>query len=218
MADLNKEARMNVLLIDDDYWHPGRVAEEGVKPLEAKGFTFDILRDGAAFAGRKLSGYPVVMFVKSDNRTAADQSKWVTEEVRDALASYVRGGGGLLAAHSGTVYGGMEDMHALLGGVFMTHPQQLPVTFKPKAGHPLAAGATAFTAMDEHYFMDMAEEPADVFLTGESRHGSLPAGWTRKEGRGRVCVLTPGHNVEVWLDPNFQKLLENALNWCAGKL
>lgn len=208
---------MRVRLIDDDYWHPGRVAEEGVKPLEAKGFSFDVLSDGAAFTG-ELAGYPAVMFVKSDNRTAEDQAKWMTGEARGALAAYVRGGGGLLAVHSGTVYGGMQDLHGLFGGVFMTHPKQLPVTFRPKAGHALTRGAEAFTATDEHYFMDIADEPLDVFLTGESRHGALPAGWTRREGRGRVCVLTPGHNLEVWLNPNFQRLLENALNWCAGRL
>jgi type 1 glutamine amidotransferase len=42
-----------------------------------------------------------------------------------------------------------------------------------------------------------------------------PAGWTRAEGAGRVCVLTPGHNLEVWLHPEFQKLLLNACRWTA---
>jgi len=29
-------------------------------------------------------------------------------------------------------------------------------------------------------------------------------------------MLTPGHNVEVWLHPSFQTLLDNALRWCAA--
>lgn len=41
-------------------------------------------------------------------------------------------------------------------------------------------------------------------------------GWWREEGDGRVCVLTPGHNAEVWVHPEFQTLLRNALLWCAG--
>jgi hypothetical protein len=32
-----------------------------------------------------------------------------------------------------------------------------------------------------------------------------------------VCVLTPGHNVEVWQHPSFQALLVNGLDWC-GKV
>ena len=38
-----------------------------------------------------------------------------------------------------------------------------------------------------------------------------------QEGQGRVGVLTPGHNVEVWVHPAFQTLLRNTLHWCAGK-
>jgi hypothetical protein len=29
-------------------------------------------------------------------------------------------------------------------------------------------------------------------------------------------MLTPGHNVEVWLHPSYQVLLANALRWCAN--
>jgi uncharacterized protein len=27
--------------------------------------------------------------------------------------------------------------------------------------------------------------------------------------------LTPGHNLEVWLQPEYQTLLRNGLRWCA---
>lgn len=210
---------MKVLLVNDDRWHPGKVSDEGVKPLEKKGFHIDTLNDGADFAGRELSEYPVVMFVKGNNRTASDETNWMTEETREKLKKYVQGGGGLLVMHSGTTgYNGMEDLHSLFGGLFMTHPKGLPVTFSPIAGHPITKGVEAFTETEEHYFMDIADEPLNVFLTGSTRHGTLPAGWTREDGQGRVCALTPGHNVALWLNPNFQKLLENALNWCARKL
>jgi type 1 glutamine amidotransferase len=53
-----------------------------------------------------------------------------------------------------------------------------------------------------------------VFMTTSSEHGTQPAGWTRTEGEGRVCVLSPGHNAEVWLHPSFQALLRSALLWC----
>ncbi len=207
---------MNILLLNDDRWHPGYVSCEGIKPLEQHGYHFDIITDGAEIPAIDFSQYPVVMLVKSDNRTAADESKWADEATRGRLLRYVQEGGGLLTVHSGTAgYDGLKDMHRLLGGLFLAHPAQLPVTFAPKAGHRLAAGVQAFTEPDEHYFLDMADQPADVFLTATSRHGTTPAGWTRREGHGRVCVLTPGHNVPVWLDPNFQQLLRNALDWCA---
>jgi type 1 glutamine amidotransferase len=63
--------------------------------------------------------------------------------------------------------------------------------------------------------MSLNDAQADVFLRSHSKHGVQPAGWTRIEGEGRVCVLTPGHNLEVWRHPEFQKLLLNALRWAA---
>ncbi len=29
-------------------------------------------------------------------------------------------------------------------------------------------------------------------------------------------LVTPGHNVEVWLEPKYQVLIANALRWCGG--
>jgi type 1 glutamine amidotransferase len=67
---------------------------------------------------------------------------------------------------------------------------------------------------DEHYFMALDDTKADVFVATVSEHGEQPGGWRRKEGRGRVAVLTPGHNLEVWLHSSFQVLLRNCLRWC----
>jgi type 1 glutamine amidotransferase len=97
----------------------------------------------------------------------------------------------------------------------LQHPKKCPVTVFPKTGHALTAGAATFTVNDEHYFVALDDAAADVFMTSQSSNGVQPAGWTRREGAGRVCVLTPGHTVEVWLQNDFQKLLVNALQWCS---
>lgn len=73
-------------------------------------------------------------------------------------------------------------------------------------------------APDEHYLMHLDDPQAEVFLTTASAHGSEPGGWTRREGQGRVCVLTPGHNLAVWLHPHYQVLIRSALRWCGGDL
>lgn len=94
------------------------------------------------------------------------------------------------------------------------HPEQAPVMVTPHSGHPLSDGSTPFTMRDEHYFMAVDDPEVDVFVTTSSDYGEQPAAWRRMEGNGRVAVLTPGHNVEVWLHPSFQKLLLNSLRWC----
>jgi type 1 glutamine amidotransferase len=72
--------------------------------------------------------------------------------------------------------------------------------------------------MDEHYIMAFDDKSADLFIKTTSEHGTQPAGWTRTEGKGRVCVLTPGHNIEVWTHTSYQTLLCNAMHWCSRSL
>ena len=85
-------------------------------------------------------------------------------------------------------------------------------------GHPLASGSAPFTLLDEHYMMELDDEDVERFVTTHSEHAAQPGGWTRREGLGRVCVLTPGHNLAVWMHPSYQVLLRNALHWCAASL
>ena len=206
---------MRTLVICDEYYHPARTVRDGLATLSGAGFEFDWIEDAAEWSAERMTAYPLVLLSKSDDRSAADRAPWVTEAVQQAFVDDVRQGHGLLVVHSGTVYAEKPVLRALIGGAFMRHPAQCPVTMEPKPGHPLTAGSTAFTLVDEHYVMALDDTQADVFMTTTSEHGTQPGGWTRTEGKGRVCVLTPGHNVEVWQHPSFQALLINGLRWCS---
>jgi type 1 glutamine amidotransferase len=209
---------MHVLVLCDDRWHPASTVRTGLGGLGDGEFEFDWIENAAEWTAERMAEYPVVLFSKSDNVSASDQTSWVSEEAQEAFVEYVRRGNGLLAVHSGTVYARMPVMRGLLGGAFIRHPKQCPVAVEPKEGHLLTAGSASFTEMDEHYMMELDDAGADLFLTTSSEHGTQPAGWTRTEGEGRVCVLSPGHNAEVWLHPSFQALLRNALCWCNKEL
>lgn len=204
-----------MLVLCDDKWHPAATPRAGLGALPTKDFAFDWIENAHDWSAVRMATYPTVILTKSNNVSATDTTPWMTDAVQQAFADYVRQGGGLLAIHSGTAeYRETVVLRKLLGGVFEHHPKQCPVTVTPKPGHTLTAGATAFTLKDEHYFMALDDANADVFLTSSSEHGEQPAGWTRTEGAGRVCVLTPGHNVEIWLEPAYQTLITNAIQWC----
>jgi hypothetical protein len=209
---------MRILVLCGDYYHPVQVAREGLDVLQAGGeFEFDWIEDAGEWSAERMAGYPAVVLTKSNNVSVADRANWMTPDVENVFLEYVRAGKGLLVVHSGSAeYEEMPVLRALMGGVFDDHPEQCPVTVQPKEGHPLVAGSGTFTVKDEHYFLLFDDLEADVFLTTTSEHGTQPGGWTRTEGAGRVCVLTPGHNVEVWLHPSYQVLLGNALRWCAS--
>ena len=206
---------MRTLVLCDDYWHPARTPRTGLAPLEDAGFAFDWIENAGDWSAERMAEYPVVVLTKSNNVSSSDRSPWVTDEVQAAFRDYVRKGNGLLVIHSGSAeYRDRPVLRGVLGGVFASHPPQCPVTVEPRADHPLTAGSTPFTLVDEHYMMEMDDAQADVFLTTRSEHGVQPGGWTRTEGDGRVCVLTPGHNLPVWLHPSYQTLIRNALRWC----
>jgi type 1 glutamine amidotransferase len=207
-----------VLVLCDDYWHPARTAREGVAPLTREGFQFDFIENAGDWTAEKMDAFPVVLFTKSNDVSAQDRSEWMTEPVQQAFVDYVNNGAGLLVVHSGTAdYADASGFRKLIGGVFEHHPPQCPVTVTPDPAHALSDGSAPFTLQDEHYHMlyDAGESgEAELFVTAQSEHGTQPAGWTRSVGAGRVCVLTPGHNLEVWLHPSYQALLGNALRWC----
>jgi type 1 glutamine amidotransferase len=207
---------MRILVICNDPWHPTQTSQVGLQPLTGQGYTFDFVEDGRDWPALRLEDYPVVLFTKSNNISNTEREPWETPAVEADLTRHVEQGGGLLVVHSGTVLNPRPpQLAALIGGVFVQHPPQCDVTVTPRPDHPLTAGVEPFTQRDEHYHMEMLETPADLFLTTSSEHGEQPGGWTRQVGAGRVCVLTPGHNVEVWLHPAMQTLLGNALRWCA---
>ncbi|MFN2232862.1 MAG: ThuA domain-containing protein [Anaerolineales bacterium] len=208
---------MQIFVLCDDRWHPAQVVRKGLSGLEDTGFEFDWIENANQWSDERMAAYPAVILSKSNNISSADESPWMTEIVQQAFLKYVKRGNGLLAIHSGTAgYEGTAVLRALLGGVFREHPDQCPVTVEPLADHPLSAGSESFTLLDEHYHMDLDDQQAEVFLKTKSQHGTQPGGWRRYEGDGRVCVLTPGHNLEVWQHPAYQRLLLNALRWCSN--
>jgi uncharacterized protein len=93
---------MNILVLSDDYWHPGSTVHNGLSPLEGPDLKFTWIDDANEWSAERMAEYPLVIFSKSNEVSAADRSKWMTEAVEQAFVDYVRQGNGLLVIHSGT--------------------------------------------------------------------------------------------------------------------
>ena len=123
---------MNILVLCDDYWHPGKVPREGLERLDGGEFHFEWIEDAREWSAERMANYPVTLLTKSNNVSAADQTPWMAESVQEAFAKYVREGNGLLAVHSGTAeYEHTTILRGVLGGVFTHHPERCPVTVEP---------------------------------------------------------------------------------------
>jgi len=225
---------MKVLLICDDYYHPGKIPIDGIAPLEKSGFQFDIITNANDFSDQAkfanlLANYPVTLLCKLDEISATDRQPWKNENIQKAFIEYVENGGGLIAVHSGIVHGKNTDaLDKLIGCRFAGHPNECPVTVQVIKPHPITEGVNPFCEVDEHYRIEIISPDADILLASysaaqgeESKYKEepyfncpaaiCPAGYVRTQGKGRICVLTPGHKLEVWHNVNFQRLLKNAL-------
>ena len=206
---------MRALVLCDDAWHPAAMVQRGLDSLAGTRFDFEFNARGDQWSPTMMQEFPLVIVAKANHVCSTDQNPWLTMETQFAFDKYVRRGGGLFLIHGGTCYKDLPEMRGVTGGAFLHHPNQCLVTVEPVVGHALVEGVKPFVGWDEHYFTARDDLQADVFLHTRSIHGEQPAGWTRAEGDGRVCVLTPGHNEEIWLHPDFEKLLGNCLHWLA---
>ena len=110
-------------------------------------------------------------------------------------------------------------MAEFIGNEFIRHPAQCDVTVKPTGKHPITEGIEPFTVRDEHYMINVFAPDVEVILesTSDSEAGTQIAGYTRTFGKGRLCCLTPGHNLSVFENEQYLKLIKQAILWCAGE-
>lgn len=214
-----------ILVICDDVWHPAEVIEKGMIPLGGENYQFEFVKAAKDILTPKmLEEYPLLICCKSNSVTSGNPAPWfentVTEVMGAEFRSYVERGGAFLCVHSGNVFmgegDGVREYTEFVGNRFISHPLRCEVTLKKVKEHPIMCGVKEqFNIRDEHYQIELLAEDADVFLESVSEPGGVQtAGYTRKMGAGRLCVLTPGHTLSVWQNEQFQRIFLNAVAWC----
>ncbi|WP_169088296.1 ThuA domain-containing protein [Paenibacillus sp. PL91] len=209
---------MKVGVICNDCWHPGKTIVAGLEPLSKQGIEFDYIQHASEWSSKWMEQQDVIVLAKANHTSASDKTPWLTDDIQQQFQSYVEHGKGLLVLHAGTVgYRNEPVFFELVGGVFQHHPEAGPVTMA-YTNNTLwgSANTDVFAVHDEHYHMEVNEERIQIFMTSKSEHSTQPAGWLREQGTGRVCVLTPGHFLQVFQQPEYQTIITQALQWCAG--
>ncbi|MGE5613083.1 MAG: ThuA domain-containing protein [Bacillota bacterium] len=204
-----------VLIGDNEraQWHPldriGKVLNEILA-----GFDIVQLEDYEQFREENICRYDLcISFIDNFGQKLSD-------EQAAGLISYVCRGGGLLMIHNGISIGERYELAQLAGGRFTEHPEQKVLAYKPKrTGHIIMDGMESFSVKEEPYrflFDNMAE--TTILLEYEYEGEMWPAAWAHSYGLGRVVYLSPGHNIETFLDPAFGKLVARSGLWAAGVL
>jgi len=222
---------MRILVICGDYWHPLASIKEGLGPILKSRGDVDFISENNQINSEIFNKYDLLVITKADEIAPENYLVWKTQEIQQALLEYVENGGGLLVCHAGVVSGKETDIYdQLVGCRFRYHPRDSAVTVAPLKPHPICEGVEAFTEVDEHYWIDVLKDDVDIIFSSTSpAQGDLekaesepydncpvtvyPSGYTRVQGQGRVCVLTPGHLLPVWQNENYEKTIKNAIKW-----
>ena len=209
---------MKILIICDDFYHHGEIIKEGLDFLREEFdliYAMDILE--YSFDDNPLTNYDTVIIAKENLISKSNKNGWFTKDIEKQFSDYINNGGGLIFLHAGSVLcRNSAILKSIAGCEFVNHPEQCVVDFNIISPHAITNGVEDFAEKDEHYFIDFTATDADIFLESRSVNGVQPAGYARiHNNNGRVCVLTPGHNLSVLQNEQYKKIIRNAVYWCA---
>lgn len=124
--------------------------------------------------------------------------KYINDKTLSSLISYVEGGGLLLCIHGALAsFKEFPEYNKLTGSRFTGHGRIREIHAK---------GVMDFTIVDEPYEFELADDC--TLLLAE---GSLPVSWERKQGKGRVVCLVPGHKTKTMNNPFFKNMVQYIL-------
>lgn len=187
-----------------------------------------VTENAAVFNDAQLAHFRVVVLNSASG-------EFLTADQEAAFARFVARGGGVVALHAAG-----DDSHktpwyfgTIIGVKFIGHPggadqfQSARVVIdQPR--HPVMSGVTLpWAPVDEWYSFDA--NPATRGMTVLARideasyrpgakltMGSHPVIWTNPHAKGRVIYSAIGHTPEAYDDPNYRRILTNAIRWAAG--
>jgi len=79
--------------------------------------------------------------------------------------------------------------------------------------HPVTKGLRDFEVLDESYLGYYVDPEATPLLRTEEPTSTPVVGWTKKYGKAQVVTLQSGHDAHTFANPDFRKLLKQAIQW-----
>ncbi len=173
---------------------------------------------------RDLSEYDVLVLY--------DMAQKITDAQKKNLLKYLEGGKGLVVLHHALgSYQEWPDYRKIVGGKFYIadreedgvkhsksgwkHDVKVRVNFADRR-HPIVQGLSPFDIMDEVYNNYYVSPDVKPLLTVDHPLSDKVIGWTHFCGRAPVAYLLLGHGPSAFKDPDYRKLVSNAIAWAGS--
>lgn len=192
---------------------------------ESLGHASYVTENAAVFNDEQLKHFSVVVL----NSASGD---FLTPDQRAAFARFVARGGGVVALHAAGDNSHTDPWYAntIIGTKFIGHPGGKD-QFQParvavdQPDHPTMAGVKLpWSPVDEWYSFNA--NPAARGMTvlarideasyrpgAELAMGTHPVIWINPSANGRIFYSALGHSPEAYDDPNYRRILANAIRW-----
>ncbi|MFE4799955.1 ThuA domain-containing protein [Streptomyces sp. NPDC056708] len=197
---------------------------------EAAANNFELVEtaDPAVFDDALLKDFDVVVMLQNSGMV------WDTDAQREAMQTYVRNGGGVVAVHN-TLDMGIEDSfpwwdEAINGGVHM--PAHSPGVLQGTAKvadrvHPSTAGLPERWERPEEWYNFDKNPRGDVHVLvtadettynpgGSAMGADHPISWCRNTEGGRVWATAMGHDTASYSEAAFRTHVIGGVKWAAG--
>jgi hypothetical protein len=181
------------------------------------------LEDFASSPQEVRDGYDALVFyfMPREGPTDDGQPGWRGKPKR-ALEHLAETGQGLVILHHALLaypdWPLWAEVVGIKGRDFEYYHDETLNVYPTGIEHPIIAGLSPWTIVDETYDMADAGEGSDILLTTDHPKSMKTIGWTRSFGQSRVFCCELGHDHVAWEDPNFRTVLERGVLWSAHKL
>lgn len=165
---------------------------------------------------------------KLDVLVLYDMIKVADPKTREWLRAWVESGKGLVVLHHAIC--SFEDWEwwgdEVVGARYLNSPSRglppstffhdLSLDIQVVKKHPVTTGVDNFRILDETYKGMWFAPKLELLLTTAHEKGDGPMGWIGPSKTSRVVVLQGGHDKNAHTNPNWRRLVRNAILW-SGK-
>jgi type 1 glutamine amidotransferase len=157
---------------------------------------------------------------------SANRADFGEELFQKALSEFANSGKGIIALHAATWYnwkGAPGYNERFIGGGSKSHGLgDVTVNLTGKT-HPVVAGLSgkSFTFHDESYHIELKPTSGADILAENSpdkvTKRTHPSVWIMPDAKARIVCISLGHDAPAHSNPDYQRLLVNAVDWAGGR-